>query len=451
MIPTLPIQITCPSCKTKYTAQVQSIVDVGENPQLKAALLRGQLNVVVCPSCHISGMVSAPLLYHDPQKELLLLFIPPELNIPLAERERLTGSLVNALMTAIPAEQRKGYFLNPRTALTMQGLLDEILKADGVTPEMLEKQRARSRLLQDLLRAMDDEAQLQALVDQHKADIDYQFFLTLAATAENSAMAGQQQVMEKLLKLRDTLLARTSVVLPEPLPLDTPPGQVLDRVLALKEHEGRWAFAMYNRPLLDYAFFQELTSRIEKATPAEVDALRMLRTELLEMTEQLDKEAQAVQEAKIKLLQDVLASPDPAQTLRDRQQEIDSLFLAILGSALRNAQRGGKAEEVQQLQKVSEITTQILQDSLPPELRLVNNLLSADYPEGTRKMLEERRQEWDAEFLEILTALASDVEEQGRPEAAQRLKDIRVQAELLLGSPGAPASTPAPPAQSPTN
>jgi hypothetical protein len=297
---------------------------------------------------------------------------------------------------------------------------------------MLEKQRARSRLLQDLLRAMDDEPQLQALIDLHKAEIDYSFLLTLAATAESSAMAGQQQVMEKLLKLRDTLLARTAVVLPEPLPLDTPPDQVLDRVLALKEREGRWAFVMYNRPLLDYTFFQELTGRIEKASPAEADVLRNLRTELLEMTEQLDKEAQAVQQAKIQFLQDVLASPDPAQTLRDRQREVDSPFLAILGSALRSAEEGGKAEEAQQLRKVNETAMQILQDSLPPELRLVNNLLSTDYPEGTRKMLEERRQEWNADFLEMLSALAADVEAQGRPEAAQRLKDIRVQAEQLL-------------------
>ncbi len=431
MIPTLPIQISCPSCKTKYTAQVQSIVDVGENPQLKTALLRGQLNVVVCPSCHVPGVVSAPLLYHDPQKEMLLLFIPPELNLPLPERERLTGSLVQALMSAVPTEKRKGYFLNPRTVLTMQGLVDEVLKADGVTPEMLEKQRAQSRLLQDMLKAMDDDAQLQALIDLHKPEIDYSFFLTLAAVAENSAMAGQQSTMDKLLKLRDILLARTTVVLPEPLPLDTPPDQVLDRLLAVKEQEGRWAFVMYNRPLLDYTFFQELTNRIEKAGPAEADTLRGLRTQVLEMTEQLDKEAQEVQQAKLQMLQDALASPDPAQVLRDKREHIDSLFLAILGTALRSAEKDGRAEEAQQLKKINEITMQVLQESLPPELRLVNTLLSAEYPEGTRKLLEEHRQEWNAEFLEVLSALAADVEAQGRPEAAQRLKDIRAQAEAM--------------------
>lgn len=431
MIPTLPIQISCPNCKTRYTAQVQSIIDVGADPQLKPALLRGQLNLVVCPSCQTAGVVSAPLLYHDPEKELLLLFIPAELNVPLAERERLTGSLVNALMSTVPAEQRKGYFLNPHTVLTMQSLVDEILKADGVTPEMLEQQRARTQLLQELLRAMDDDAKLQALIDQHKSDIDYPLFLTLAATAESSAVSGQQQVTEKLLKLRDTLLASTKVVLPEPLPLDTPPGEVLDRVLSVQEHEGRWAFVMYNRPLLDYSFFQELTSRIEKAPPAEAEAMRNLRMELLEMTEQLDKEAQEVQQVKVQLLQDALASPDPAQTLRDRQQEIDSLFLAILGTALRSAEQSGKAEEAQQLHKINDIAMQILQDSLPPELRLVNSLLSAEYPEGTLQLLKERRQEWDEDFLRILTALATDVEAQGRPEAAQRLRDIHAQAEKL--------------------
>ena len=432
MIPTLPIQISCPNCKARYTAQVQSIIDVGENPQLKSALLRGQLNLVVCPSCQTAGVVSAPLLYHDPEKELLLLFIPPELNLPLAERERLTGNLVNALMTTVPAEQRKGYFLNPRTVLTMQSLVDEILKADGVTPEMLEKQRARTRLLQELLRAMEDDAKLQALIDQHRSEIDYPFFLTLAATAESSAVSGQQQVTEKLLRLRDTLLASTTVVLPEPLPLDTPPSEVLDRLLSVKEHEGRWAFVMYNRPLLDYSFFQELTSRIEKAPPAEAEAMRNLRMELLEMTEQLDKEAQEVQQVKVQLLQDALASPDPAQTLRDRQQEIDSLFLAILGTALRSAEQSGKAEEAQQLHKINDIAMQILQDSLPPELRLVNSLLSAEYPQGTLQLLKERRQEWDEDFLKILTALATDVEAQGRPEAAQRLRDILAQAEQLM-------------------
>lgn len=432
MIPTLPIQINCPKCGAKYNAQVLSVIDVGAEPRLKSLLLRGALNTVICPACGTPGRVSAPLLYHDPQKELLLVYIPPELNLPMPEREKLTGNLVSALMTSVPVEQRKGYFLNPRPVLTMQGLIDEILKADGITQEMLNEQRARSQLLQNLLRALDDEAQLNILVEQNKARIDYSFFLTLAAAAEGSAAAGQAQMAERLLKLRDALLARVSIALPEPLPDDTPPAVLIDKLLAAKEKEARWAYVLFNRPLLDYAFFEALTQRIAQAAPEEAEKLRALRTELLEMTEQLDKEAIAIQQAKAKLLQDVMASQDPMQTLREHRDEIDSLFLAILGAALRNAQQRGSSEEVQKLQSINEGVLKLLQEDLPPELKLVNQLLAADYPQGTERILRERQAEWNAEFVEILDALAEDLQAQQRPETAQRLREVRAQAETIL-------------------
>ena len=434
MIPTLPIQVTCPSCGSKYTAPVQSIVDVGQNPELKSALLRGQLNVVICPSCRTPAMVSAPLLYHDPAKSLLLLYVPPELNLPLPERERLTGQLVNALMSAVPTESRKGYFLNPRPVLTMQGLIDEVLKADGVTPEMLEKQRARTRLIQDLLALIDDQAKLDELIERHKPELDYSFLLTLSATLEGTAASGQRILTEKLLKLRDLLVQRTGIALPEPLPFDTPQEQVLQKALAFKEKESLWAFVLYNRPLLDYSFFQTLTERIEKAAPDEAATLTKRRDELLEMTARLDKEAEEAQRAKLTLLQNILSSADPAKTLRDNRQEIDTFFLAMLGAALRTAEKEKRPEDVKRLQLVNELALQVLQDSLPPELKLVNDLLTAAYPEGTRQILTERRKEWNADLPEILTALAEDVAAQGRPEAAQKLKDIRSQAaELLKG------------------
>lgn len=431
MTPTLPIQVTCPKCGNKYATQVISIIDVERDPQLKNLLLQGALNTVACPACGTPGRVSAPLLYHDPRKELLMVYVPPELNLPMAEREKLTGSLVSALMTNVPPEQRKGYFLNPRTALTLQGLIDEILKADGITKEMLDEQRARTTLLQDLVRAMDDEAQLNALVEQNKARIDYAFFLTLAAAAQGSGSAGQTQLAEKLLKLRDSLLARLPISLPEPLPDNTPPTVLIDRLLAAKDKEMRWAYVLYNRHLLDYAFFEELTQRSEKATSEEAAALRALRTELLEMTEQLDKEARAVQEQKLKLLQELLASQDPQQTLREHQSEIDELFLSLLAATQRQAQQEGNADVAQRLQAIQQSVLQIMQESMPPELQFVNELLAQEYPQGTEKLLRARQAEVNADFLEVLEALAEDLETQQRPETAQRLRDIRAQAQAI--------------------
>jgi hypothetical protein len=442
MIPALPIEIACPKCGTKHVAQVQSIIDVGQDPQLKAALLGGQLNTVTCPACGALGAVSTPLLYHDADKELLLLFVPPELSLPMEERERLTGNMVNALMSTVPAEKRKGYFLNPRTALTRQSLIEDILQADGITKEMIAEQRARSVLLQDLLAAMDEEQQLKSVLEQHEDQIDYSFFLTLAAAAQGSAEAGQQELADRILKLRELLLARVPVVLPEPLPLDTSPSEVVDRVLAAKDEQTRTALAMHNRPLLDYAFFQELTRRIEQAAPEEAESLRSVRAELLEVTEQLDKEAQALQEAKIKLLQAALDSPDPAQTLRQRQDEVDLSFMTILGAALRQAQEKGEQEKAEQLLALNETVLSILQEGLPPQLRMVNELLDADYPEETRNVLQERSDEWDAETVELLEALAADLESQGRKDAAHKLRQIRGQAEEILQDQGEPVQRP---------
>ena len=48
MIPTLPVQVGCPKCGAQYVAQLQSVIDVGKQPQLKAALLRGTLFFVRC-------------------------------------------------------------------------------------------------------------------------------------------------------------------------------------------------------------------------------------------------------------------------------------------------------------------------------------------------------------------------------------------------------------------
>ncbi|MFN8450295.1 MAG: hypothetical protein U0521_17340 [Anaerolineae bacterium] len=43
----------------------------------------------------------------------------------------------------LPQQSMKGYLFQPRRALTMQGLIEQVLQADGVTPEMIGEQRAR--------------------------------------------------------------------------------------------------------------------------------------------------------------------------------------------------------------------------------------------------------------------------------------------------------------------
>ena len=83
-----------------------------------------------------------------PEKELLMTFVPMDLGLPQAEQEKLIGRLMNEVINKLPQEKRKGYLLNPKPAFTLQGFMERVLEADGVTKEMLDSQRAKVQVLQ---------------------------------------------------------------------------------------------------------------------------------------------------------------------------------------------------------------------------------------------------------------------------------------------------------------
>ena len=101
MYPPQTVSVTCPVCGRQFPAQVQTIIDVGQDPEAKSKLLRGQINVATCPQCGNAGMLSAPIVYHDPDKELFLCFLPSELNSD--EQHRFVGDMTNRLMSYLPS------------------------------------------------------------------------------------------------------------------------------------------------------------------------------------------------------------------------------------------------------------------------------------------------------------------------------------------------------------
>ena len=156
-VPSIPVSVNCPKCGKSFIVQVKSVIDVGQEPELKEAFLRGRVNYAECPECGTGGMLSSALVYHDPAKELLITYVPTELGLSSDDREKYVGSLVSAVMNGLPPEERKGYFLQPKTALSLEGLFDTILEADGISKEELEQQRARLSLIGQLLAAVDDD------------------------------------------------------------------------------------------------------------------------------------------------------------------------------------------------------------------------------------------------------------------------------------------------------
>ena len=192
-------QVQCPNCKQPILADVEQLFDVGVDPQAKERLLGGNVNAIRCPNCGFQGPLATPIIYHDPSKELLLTYFPPELNLPIMEQEKRIAPLLNRVVNSLKAEQRKGYLLKPQQMFTLQSLIEKVLEGEGITKEMLDAQRKRVELLQRMLTA--SEASLPDLVKAESASIDAEFFTLLSRMLEAGLSARDESSVQQLSKI----------------------------------------------------------------------------------------------------------------------------------------------------------------------------------------------------------------------------------------------------------
>jgi hypothetical protein len=173
------IQTSCPRCRQPILAEVQQLFDLTTEPTAKQRLLSRSTNTARCQACGYEGLMSTPIVYHDPSKELLLTYFPPELGLPINEQEKQIGPMINKVVNALPAEKRKGYLFQPQTMFTYQTLLDRVLEADGITKEMIDAQQKRIGLIQRLLTTPKPEDRL-TIIQQENSLIDGSFFAILS-------------------------------------------------------------------------------------------------------------------------------------------------------------------------------------------------------------------------------------------------------------------------------
>ena len=436
--------VTCSACGTRFNAEVLHIIDVGQNPHHKQQFLGARLNQATCPHCGRGGMLAVPLLYHDPSKELALVFLPTDLNVPEADQQRLIGSLTNEAMMNLPPQQRKGYLLQPQIFLRVEGLVERILEADGITRHTLNAQRARVELIDKFLAAHDDEERIKALAAKHREDLDYEFFHILTANLEAAQTDGQSALAERLLKLRGTLLelsdlgrsSRAQRETYEALEKGMSREELLERFIAAEGEPELQGMATVARPLLDYQFFLTLSNRIESTDGQEAQRLRELRERLLTLIEELDRDREAALARSSEVLQAILESEDREAAVRDHLAEVDDLLLALLSANIRRAEAAGQVERAAELREVWEAIVGVLEEAMPPQIQLINRLLNADTGQERRALMEERDGLITPEFLELMEAMATDLTERGQPEAAGRLRSVQAEVSAFLESRG---------------
>jgi hypothetical protein len=441
------VPVVCPNCNHRFASPVLGIIDVGQNPEVKNLFLSGQLNIAVCPQCGHAGMLSTPIVYHDPEQELLFTYLPPELELPEPEKQRIIGDMTNRVMSSLPAEQRKGYLLRPRSFLRLEGMVEAILEADGITPEMLQSQRAKSALLNRLLQATSDDAR-KVIAQENEEQIDYEFFQILTLNIELAQAGGQAETAGRLLSLRKQLLDWTSAgrqvaaseeAIKELGTKVTREGllqKLVDAALAGEQTKIE-TMVRVARPAIDYIFYQQLTGRIEAAEKArktqEAETLSALRESILNLTARIDAELQQAAEKAAHLLQKILRSDDLEKAVHANLNQIDDLFMNALVMNLQAAEQTGQSADIEKLRQISEIIMELIQESQPSEIQLINRLMTAEYPDGTQALLDENHEQINAQLLEIMRLVEEDLQENGRDEFAYRLAQIREQAATMVG------------------
>ncbi len=442
------MRVTCPTCSMEVDVAVFPIIDSPDMRDIAQALILGVVNIFQCPRCGTSGMISTPLLYHNAEKKLAYLFIPPTQQvIPQEERQRLIGELTRAVMNSLPNEHPKGYLLQPREFLTFPSMLEAIMEAEGIDRNLLEDWRKKGALIDKLLTVVDDDLAFASVIGQHRQELTPEFYEMLRYARDSSLALGQREEAEKLERLRQRLLpltewGRKERALDRALAfLRTEPDRerFLERLIQAEDENDVEALVKVARPLADYAFFKMLTDRIKQAKKAgkqeEAERLARLRDRVLQLTEEVDRQTQEAVERATHLLRTFLSAPDLEKAVDEHLEEIDDTFMFVLSAQIDEAKRRNIRDLVAALRRVSRTILRRTRPDIPFEILVIEDLATLEYPDETREYLEDMKDELTPEVLAVMDAVAGEMERRGLKEEAKRLRAIRAQALALMPAP----------------
>lgn len=429
-------QVLCPKCKTPVIAEVEQVFDTRKIPQARDLILSGQFNLMQCPACGYVGQVPLPIVYHDPDKELLLVYVPPELGWSQEQQEQAVGPLLQRIMQELPAEQRKAYLLQPQYMLTLRTLQERILEAEGITKDMLEAQEKRMTLLRHLLNAS-QEGRREML--QKEADLIDETFWELLTYLQSAAQAtGDRVALQRLkdieaavkevtpfgqrLKEEEERARRVQEFL-QSLPRHVTPQDFVQRLLQwphLDQDHLRLLTVMFPA-VLEYSILQAL-QEIKETGSVEMQAkARQVHTWLVQTLEQ-------AQETQKRLLMDTVQAIEAALAAKgdaDRQSHLEKLATVVsitpelFHQALSLVHRKYQGQP-QRLAQLDTLVRQLENLLFSPEEQLLRDLLETQDEAMWKALVKKRPQALTSHLLNLLSQYLASVPEHQR-EPLERL------------------------------
>ncbi|MHB0924392.1 MAG: CpXC domain-containing protein [Bellilinea sp.] len=442
------VQTSCPRCKTPVAVDVEQVFDLNADPQAKQRLLSGQVNVIHCPNCGYDGMLGTPIIYHDPEKEFLFTFVPSEMGLAVNEQERLIGPLINQVVNRLPLEKRKAYILRPQTMLTFQTMVEKILEGDGISRQMIDDQQKRLALLQRLLSIPTAESRLE-VIKQEESLINEDFFNMFARLMEATLAQGDEHSAQALASLQQELVENTTVG--HKIQEQSREAQDVIKVLQDASKDGLTREKLVDifvdaadsdiklstitslvRAGMDYTFFQLLTERIDASPDDKKPGLEAMREKLLGYIQELDNQRQLQMGQTRKLLDAILASPNPQEALKENFAHVDEYFVELVEQELANARAAADLNRSANLQKIKTVLEEA--SAPPPELAFIEQLLELENYDQRLELMQSKVELITPEFTQMLGGLIAQTEAQHQPDdLVASLKEInRIAIRIMM-------------------
>jgi len=417
------IQTSCPNCQQPIVAEIQQVIDGGRNPQQKELILSGGLNLAQCQVCGFQGQLPVPVVYHDAEKEILFTFSPPDIGKTMEEKEGALAPLLKKIIDNLEPEKRKGYLFQPKAMLTMNNLIKSILIEDGVTEEMIESQQEKVKLLDSLFAQEGND--LKEKIKNSNEQIDREFFALFAEIAQRIINSQDEKAIGKIQAIQEILMTETDAGKEimaetqeiqaatkslEALGKNLTRSSLLELVISAPTSERVRALTSLVRPAMDYEFFQIFTEMIEKSAEELRSKLVEKRNLILKLTQEIDQQMHERTNAAKEIINYIIEAESLEEALINNIDQIDQLFVQTLSSELELAIKEKQTERKDKLdnllQKIKELTT-------PPELKIIDQLLSVAADKGElEKLLEEMKEQISPQLVDYMTSVISNFEEQ---------------------------------------
>ncbi len=244
------------------------------------------------------------------------------------------------------------------------------------------------------------------------------FFGLLQRLSETAMVSGDQDTAQQFSDLYKKLMAQSSFgkqVQAQTQEIETAladlreAGEELDRekmldlVIQAPNETRLKALVSLARPIMDYSFLLMLGERIDRARGDGRTRLVELRSSLVEMIEEFDKQIETIIAEKNQLIEEILSSHNVKETMASALPAVDEFFISEVNQRLENARSQGDLALIEKLQQIQDVIKEASEP--PPGFSVIEALLEEPDKNKRQKILEDKQEEITPEFLSMLSTI----------------------------------------------